>query len=461
MTSTAAATPTHGLRGVLAIPSFRTLWLAFGCSSLGDWLSVLALTSFASIVTADAGYAAQSFAVGGVLILKIAPALVLGPLAGALADRFDRRRTMVVVDVARAGLFVSIPLVGQLQWVFIATFLSECIALFWNPAKEAVIPNLVPRERLESANQLNLFATYGAAPLAAGLFALLSVLTDTLSGTVPFFSANPVDLALYGNAATFLVAAGTVYALRDIPWRDGGRQDGGQASLLGAVLRGLGFVGRTRVVRGLVLGILGGFAAAGAVIGVARVHLEALGGGNTAYGVLFGAVFLGLAGGMFTGPRILIRVGRHRLFGLAIVGVGVVLAPVALIRNLVLMVALTCGVGALAGIAWVIGYTLIGLEVDDAIRGRTFAVLQNLVKVDLLLVLAVVPFLAGAIGTHPVDLGGLGLRLDGSNVVLLLAALVAAAAGATAYHQMNGRRGPPAGGPAARVSGHGQAHRPR
>lgn len=431
------------MRAVLAVAPFRKLWVAFSLSSLGDWLSVLALTSFASLVTADAGYQAQTFAVGGVLILKMLPTLLLGPFAGAIADRFDRRRMMVAGDLIRGGLFISIPLVGELRWVFIATFLSECVALFWMPAKEATIPNIVPRERLESANQLNLFATYGSAPVAAGVFAVLSALSDALSTSVPFFGENPVGLALYINAATFLVAAATVFMLRELPWRVGrGEQQAQQLSVLGAVIAGWNFVRRTRLVRGLIIGVLGAFAAGGAVIGVARVYVDALGGGNAAYGVLFGAVFLGMAFGMFLGPRILADFSRRRLFGMAIVAAGLALALVAIIQNLIIVVLMTCGLGAFAGVAWVIGYTLIGLEVEDGMRGRTFAFMQSLVKIDLLLVLAVVPFVAGAIGTHAVSLGGgTEVRLDGTNVVLLLAALLACAVGLTAYHQMDDRRG--------------------
>ncbi len=429
---------------MLAVVPFRKLWVACSFSSLGDWLSVLALTSFASIMAADAGYAAQSYAVGGVLILKMAPTLLLGPLAGALADRLDRRRTMIIADLLRCGLFVSIPLVGGLRWVFIATFLSECVALFWNPAKEAVIPNIVPRERLESANQLGLFTTYGTAPVAAALFAVLSAASGALAGTVPFFSANPVALALYINAATFLVAAGTVYLLPDIRWQqDEGEPRTQQRSVAGAIVAGLGFVGRTRMVRGLVIGMLGAFAAAGAVIGLGRVYVEVLGGGNTAYGVLFGAVFLGLAIGMFFGPRVLAAFSRRRLFGLAIVGAGLALASAALVQHLVAVVALTFVLGALSGVAWVVGYTLIGLEVDDGIRGRTFAFVQNIVKVDLLLVLAVVPFVAGAIGQRTLQIAGLPVRFGGTTVVLLLGALVACAVGVAAYHQMDDRRGIP------------------
>ena len=118
-------------------------------------------------------------------ILRLAPAILVGPIAGVVADRLDRRLTMVICDVARFALFLSIPLVGTLTWLFVATFLIEVASLVWIPAKEATVPNLVPRERLEAANQLSLFTTYGSAPVAAVVFAGLALLTGILDNALP------------------------------------------------------------------------------------------------------------------------------------------------------------------------------------------------------------------------------------------------------------------------------------
>ncbi|MDQ1602481.1 MAG: dTMP kinase, partial [Actinomycetota bacterium] len=159
----------HRIRDVLRVRPFRRLWTALTLSSFGDWLGLLALTALAARL-AHGGYAGANIAVAGVFILRLAPAIVVGPLGGVIADRLDRRFTMVVCDVVRFGLFVSIPLVGTLWWLLVATFLIEAASLVWIPSKEATLPNLVPRERLESANQLSLFTTYGSAPLAAAVF---------------------------------------------------------------------------------------------------------------------------------------------------------------------------------------------------------------------------------------------------------------------------------------------------
>src|SRR4029078_4978138 len=100
--------------------------------------------------------------------------------------------------------FVSIALVDSLFYLLAASFLIESVSLFWIPAKEASVPNLVPRHRLEAANQLSLITTYSTAPVAALLFALLAKFNDALASGIHFFSANPIELALLLDAGTFL-----------------------------------------------------------------------------------------------------------------------------------------------------------------------------------------------------------------------------------------------------------------
>ncbi|MFL6055242.1 MAG: dTMP kinase [Actinoallomurus sp.] len=427
-------TRTGASSGVLSIKPFRRLWIALSLSSFGDWLSILALTALAGSLTKGS---AENYAIGGVLVVKLLPALIFGPLAGAVADRFDRRTTMVIADILRFSLFLSIPIVGRLDWLYIATFLVEVVTLFWIPAKEATVPNLVPKDRLEKANQISLISTYGSAPVAAATFSVLAL----IAGVVFDNARQQANLALYINAVTFLVSAVTIFSLREIP-KQGGKVS--VPSILKQIFAGWRFVGSTPMVRGLTVGIVGAFAAGGAVIGIAKVYVRALGGGNAAYGVVFGMVFVGMAVGMFLAPRVLKEFSRRRLFGLAIIGSGVALALVAIVQNLVIVALLTALLGAGAGIAWVIGYTLVGLEVEDSLRGRTWAFLQSLVRVVLLLTIAAVPFIAGAVGEHRIKLTGGGVyRFDGPNAVLLLGALVAVIVGLLAYRQMDDRKGIP------------------
>ena len=147
--------------GVLSIRPFRRLWVALSLSSLGDWLSLLALSVLADALGGSRG----AVAVSGVWLAALLPTLVFGPLAGAVADRFDRRLNMITSDVIRAILYISIPLnlaigvVDKLTWLFVAQFLASCASLFWSPARDASVPDLVPPGQLERASQVGLFTT--------------------------------------------------------------------------------------------------------------------------------------------------------------------------------------------------------------------------------------------------------------------------------------------------------------
>ena len=107
----------------------------------------------------------QSLAIGGVFLAKMLPAVLLGPLAGAFADRFDRRLTMVAADLARFAVVLSIPLVGSYQWMHHrdvpASSASTCSGC---PPRTRPSPTWCRRSGSRQANQLNLLVTYGTRP---------------------------------------------------------------------------------------------------------------------------------------------------------------------------------------------------------------------------------------------------------------------------------------------------------
>ena len=436
-----AAPTSHRVRSVLAIPAFRRLWLVTAVSATGDWLSLLALSALATQLAT--GYQAQSFALGGVVATKLLPALVLGPLAGALADRFDRRRVMVVCDVLRCALFLSIPLVGSLWWLLAATLLIEMCALFWIPAKDASVPNLLRRpDQVETANQLALVMTYGVAVItASGLFTVISWLGKFLPGSTPEISTAYVALVLNGLA--YLLTAATVgFRIPEISGRPRARRE--VAPGIVALLRdGARFVAGTPLVRGLVLGIVGAVAAGGVVIGSATIYAASLGGGNAAYGILFIAVFVGLALGMGAAPQLARRLPYNRLFGTAIVGAGGALVLVALAPHLTVAIGAVGLVGGFAGIAFLTGLTIIGAQVADEVRGRVVAFVQSIVRLTLLGSMALVPLLVGLVSARVVVLFGYPFHIDGTRIVMLAGGLVAAVVGSLAYRQMDDRRTEP------------------
>ncbi|QVQ50943.1 dTMP kinase [Spiractinospora alimapuensis] len=424
-------------RSVLRIRPFRRLWIALSLSSLGDWLSLLALMSLAAILTADQRPLVQYFAVSGVVVLKLAPYILFGPFAGWLADRFDRRLILVGGDVLRGLLYISIPIVGDILWLLIANFLAECVALFWAPAKDATVPNLVPKHKLEQANQLSLFTTYGTAPVAAALFTVLATISSVVAHAVPGLDPQAMatsDIALYINGVTFFVSAVVIWTLA-IPKTGAPTQP---ESLWRAIWSGWHYAVSTPLVRGLLLGMLGAFAAGGAVVGVARPFVETLGAGNAGFGLVFGAVFVGMAAGMFLGPRVLADFDRRRLFGLGIAFAGVSLIVIGLVPEFVLATLLAGFVGCGAGIAWVIGLTLIGSEVDDEIRGRTFAFLHATARIVLLGSVAVAPLIAAAIGQRQFVLSDLRYDFHGTAGVLLVSGVVSLVIAFVSYRNLVG-----------------------
>jgi dTMP kinase len=436
--------------GVLSIKPFRRLWIALSLSSLGDWLSIVALTALAPSL-ASGGPVAKGSAVGGVWLATLLPALLFGPLAGALADRLDRRMTMIVGDVIRGLLFLSIPLFPNLTWIFVAKFLAGVATQFWAPATSASVPNLVPKDKLERANQLSILSTYGTAPLAAGVFSVLALVSEGLSRVTPLFHTTNVDLALYFNAASYFISALTVYFIREIPKRNGSDKISAPSTAK-SIWEGWRFISQTPVVRGLVVGMVGAFAAAGVVVGIGFFYITfTLHGGSAGWGLVFAAIFVGMALGMVVGTKVLGSFSRRRLFGITIAAAAVPLALIGLVPILGVVVLLVVLLGALSGIAYSTGFTIVGLEVDDDTRGRVFAFFQSSIQVILLAVIAAVPFLsalftrmiASVNGTGNVKIGNITYVSAGQNVVILLAALVAFLLGIRAYRQMDDRKGVP------------------
>jgi dTMP kinase len=436
--------------GVLSIKPFRRLWIALSLSSLGDWLSIVALSALAPTLTSG-GALAKGSAVSGVWLATLLPALLFGPLAGAVADRLDRRLTMITGDVLRGVLFLSIPLFPHLAWIYAAKFLAGVVTQFWSPATSATVPNLVPKDKLERANQLSLLTTYGTAPLAAGLFSVLALVSEGLSRVTPLFHTSNVYLALYFNAASYFISALTVYFLREIPKRHTDDKIS-TPSIARSIWDGWLFIRRTPVVRGLVVGMVGAFAAAGVVVGMGYIYItDTLKGGSAGWGLVFGAIFVGMAVGMLFGTRLLGDLSRRRLFGVTIAAAAVPLALIGLVPNLVMVTLFVVILGALSGVAYSTGFTIVGLEVDDDTRGRVFAFFQSGIQVILFAVIAIVPFLSalftkmvsGLTGSGNVKIGNVTYYSAGQNVVILVAAAVAALLGWRAYRQMDDRKGVP------------------
>jgi hypothetical protein len=162
------------MRELLRPGGFRTLLIGQGVSSFGDWMGTVALMALVLQLTDS------STAVAGVLVLRLVPAAVAGPVAARVAYRFDRRTTMLSMDLVRVVIVALVPLIATVWWVYLWAFLLEVASIVFLPARDASIPDLVGKDHLESANALVLGSSYGCIPLGAGGFALVAVSTRAL-----------------------------------------------------------------------------------------------------------------------------------------------------------------------------------------------------------------------------------------------------------------------------------------
>lgn len=449
--ATSNASITHRARSVLAIKAFRRLWGVTYLCSIGDWLSLLALTGLVTKLTE--GYQAQSFAFAGVVLTQLLPGLLFAPVGGVFADKFDRRKVMVVCDLLRCVLFSSIAIVGSAWWLFIANFLIGSCAMLWIPSKEAAVPNLLRRrDQVETANQLGLVMTYGISVVtAAGLYSLVTGIGTTLDFQTDTVALNIAKIIVVINGLLYLTSAILIARIPELSIKTPSRSaaetaakaDGVKASGFAMMRDALRFIRSTRLVRGLLIGMVGAFAAGGAVIGTAKQYANSLQGGDSAFGLLFIALFVGLGTGMATSPKLAIRLPHNRLFGIAIVLAGLILAVVAWAPHLAVALIGVAVVGGCAGVAFLTGVTIIGSQVEDAIRGRINAIYQSLLKIILFGVTASVPLLVGLVQPRTVSVLGRPTIVDGTRPVLLGAGLLAALVGVIAYRQMDDRRTEP------------------
>ena len=107
------------------------------------------------------------------MIARTLPAVLFGPIAGTLVDRLDRKRIMIAADLARGAMYAAMVFLGQLWAIYALSFAIECLSLVWGPARDASLPNLVPRRQLANANSIALASTYGTLPLGGIVFTVL------------------------------------------------------------------------------------------------------------------------------------------------------------------------------------------------------------------------------------------------------------------------------------------------
>src|ERR671918_185909 len=409
-------------RTLLRDPVFSRLYRAILVSSLGDWIGFVAVVA---LVTRIGGVSA-GFAVSGIMLARLLPSIVFGPFAGVLVDRFDRKRLMVIADVVRGVGYATLPLIPRLPWIYAMSFLIECLSLLWTPARDAMIPNLVPRRQLSNANTIALATGYGTLPLGGIVYTALAGIGASLGGGFEYFDQNPQAIALWANALTFAFSA---WMIQRLPVRAAARRPRagklGPGGAFADMREGVRFLKDHAFARAMTVGIVLAFTGAGAVMSVGPIFAQTtLGGGPTAWGFLVTAVGVGLALGMAVVGQIYKVVDKDTLFGLAILGGGVALIVLAATPNVALAAVVTIVMGAAAGATWVTGYTLLHENVTDELRGRVFGSLTVLSRMGLFLSLAGFPLLAQAFGPYRVGLGDQTVVIAGTRIALWIGAAV-------------------------------------
>jgi DHA3 family macrolide efflux protein-like MFS transporter len=153
---TAANTERVTFITVLRNRNFRNLWIGQIVSQMGDYFAFLAIMVVVASFSTDAGVTTQM--VSGVMIASALPRLLFGVLAGVFVDRWDRRLTMLMSDLIRPILTLAmIPafLTQNLWLMYALAFVMSGVGTFFNPAKTALIPKMVPAEHLTAANALS------------------------------------------------------------------------------------------------------------------------------------------------------------------------------------------------------------------------------------------------------------------------------------------------------------------
>jgi len=414
--------------------NFLRFFLAQVVSSLGDWVGVLALAVYAEDLGGAGG-------VGAVMAARVLPGFVVGPLAGVIADRWDRKRTMVVADLVRAAIVFSLPFVPNLFYLLMASALLESLTLIWGPAKDAALPNFVTPSELTHANSLSLIAIYGPWPLASILYALMSGIGAWLARTVPVLaglSDSPAALALWVDSLSFTFSAVMITTLA-MPSsnRRVGRLDLGE--IWRDLVEGLTFVRDHRQVRPWLLGIAGTFAAVGGVfsLGVAFAE-QVVGASDRGFAFIVGGFGSGMMVGLLASGVLARAIKKDVIFSSSILLLGGGLAALASVGSLNWAVPIASALGFFAGTGYSTGYALLQATTEDELRGRTFSAAYTIIRIGTLIGLSIFPSIAGVIGNHRLG----GYPAPGSRITLWLAGAVVFGGGLLSMRAIRARRSP-------------------
>lgn len=352
-------------------PAFTRLYVAQLASFAGDWFATVALLGLALELSGSAAVASL------VLVLQTGGFAAAAPLAGILADRLDRRRMLIVADLARVPVALGFLLAREPETLWIAL---ACVALlavgaaFFEPTSTAALPNLVQPERLPEANVL-IGAAWGTM-LAVGA---------ALGGVVAVYLGR--DAAFVANAASFAASAWLIYGIRR-PLQAQVGEDGVVPPRLparAALAQALQFVRGNRLVGAFLLSKTTFGVGTGVVALLAVFGSSVFAAGDAGIGLLFAARGLGALIGPFCGRALVGTQDRGLLLGIAgslvVLCVSYALFPLA--PALWLAAALVFSAHLGGGAQWMLSTLGLQRATPDHIRGRLFSFDYGLVTLTI------------------------------------------------------------------------------
>lgn len=183
------------MNGLLKNKGFITLMLAQLISSIGDWLSVIAIITMVGLK-----WEASPMEVSLIILCLAVPMALLGPFTGTIADRFNRKALMIVSDLVRAGLILILAFADSLVTVYICLFMVGMLSAIFVPAKNGKLKELIHQENMKSAMSITSMIDSGT-----------KVLGPLLSGLL--VSAFGTQLVFFIDSGTFVISALLLLAL--------------------------------------------------------------------------------------------------------------------------------------------------------------------------------------------------------------------------------------------------------
>ena len=373
-------------KDLLTHPAFSRLLAALTVSSLGDWVGFVAVTSL--VASLSGRHRRPALAVAGVMVARMLPAILFGPIAGALVDRFDRKQIMIAADVARGALYATMPFLGTPLGHLPALVRDRVLlaAVDARPRRDAAEPRAAPAARERELARARDHVRDAAARRRGLRVSLAGARPRSRPRRAPEALALAARrghvrvLGVHAEPASAAAPAARRLERLDLSrvWRD--------------IVDGLRFLREDSIASAMTAGIVVAFTAVGAVLALGPIFAKTHARTRTAgWGVLVTAFGVGMAIGMAGSNKVDKFVERELVFVWSLIAAAGALFVLAAMPNIPLAAVVTVWLGLFCGLAWVSGYMLLQENVEDEFRGRTFASLTVLSRLGLFLSLAAVP----------------------------------------------------------------------